>query len=372
LANVNFTVNAQSANASTSDGLAISADTIYVPKSLYINIKNFNVSYSSTNPQQAGAGLIIAMINGIALKLENQWIQIDASSTIPMTSSTQNGLTQADISSIDNYIFGMSYVSSISNLGVETVNNMKTNHIEATLQDDGQLVALIRQIAPEKQPSLATSTVFESQMDNLTQTLDQPITVDVWIGTADYRIYKITFGPIIFGDTQNSVQSSSNFEASFSDYGLVMPIAAPQGAIPFQQFIQSIMGNMFSASAPTTLGAGYANPNGQSSQSLSASDVVALKDTVQSFRQAFLSNNEQGVLQYSSSASQGTLKINQLNTAYKSLTIKNISGTNTQAEVVMVAVTNSGMNKDITWGFVKENGLWKFDLGFTEQLSQQI
>jgi VCBS repeat-containing protein len=92
---------------------------------------------------------------------------------------------------------------------------------------------------------------------------------------------------------------------------------------------------------------------------------------VNAFKQAFLSDNEQGVLQYSSAASQN-IEINQLNTAYQSLTIKSISGVDTQVEIVLVGITNSGVSKNIAWGFVKENGVWKFDLGITEQLSQQI
>ena len=107
------------------------------------------------------------------------------------------------------------------------------------------------------------------------------------------------------------------------------------------------------------------------SMSLSSDDITSLKTVVNSFKQAFLNNDEQGVLAYSSVASQN-IKINQLNTAYKTLVIRNISGINTQAEVVMWGITNTGISKNISWGFVKENGLWKFDLGITMKLSQQI
>lgn len=366
LGSLDLAFSAESSSSNDSDSLQFSLDTIFAGQTLYLNLRNFNVSVQMPSDQQETAS-IVAAVNAFAQRAENQWVSIPAaSSTIPSSSTPE---IQSQVAEIDNYVFGMSYVKAISNLGQESVDGTQTYHLNVTLQDNGQLTDLIRNISLQQQPDLATSTEFATQMTNLSQTLSRPINIDVWIGTADFRIYRIAVGPLSFTDPQSGTVSTSSYQADFSDYGRAMGIVAPSSSISLQQMIQ----NLFKASPV----AGYAAPTGESSlmqppQELSASDIVALKDTVQAFKQGFLSDNEQEVLQYSSAASQNTLKINQLNTAYQSLAIKSISGISTQAEVVMTGVSDGGATVNLGWVFIKEDGVWKFDLGMTEQLSNQI
>ena len=116
---------------------------------------------------------------------------------------------------------------------------------------------------------------------------------------------------------------------------------------------------------------------------LSDSDKASITAAVDSFKQAFLNNDEQGVLKYSSLVSQGTLKINQLNTSFKSINIKSISvcdsscrpwyyTNNNEVSVALTTINMSGVSGNMRWGFVKENGAWKFDIGLTMKLAQMV
>jgi hypothetical protein len=244
LANLDFVVHLNGTSGTTSsNSLDLAIDTIYVPKNVYVNIRNINVMYTSVDPKvNADVAPIVAMINTYAPDLENQWIDIPASTTLAVpTATTTNGLSLTDISDLHNYIYGMSYVNSITNIGTENIAGVAVHHLQVTIQDKGQLAALIRRIILEKQPDMASSTAFNTQMDTLSTFLSQQVSIDFWIGVADSRIYKVVFGPVVYNDAQNGLQSNSNFQASFGDYGQVMNITAPQDAVPLQQFIQNAM-----------------------------------------------------------------------------------------------------------------------------------
>jgi len=119
------------------------------------------------------------------------------------------------------------------------------------------------------------------------------------------------------------------------------------------------------------------------STNLSSSDISAITTTVNAFKQAFLNNDQQGVLQYSSVATQGTLKISQLNTSFKEITIKQITfcgsscrpsyySNNNEVSVTLNTISTSGVSGNMRWGFVEENGIWRFDLGLTMKLTHSI
>jgi hypothetical protein len=115
---------------------------------------------------------------------------------------------------------------------------------------------------------------------------------------------------------------------------------------------------------------------------LSDSDIASITAAVGLFKQAFMNNDEQGVLKYSSLVSQN-IKISQLNTSFKSIGIKSISTcdsscrpwyytNNNEVSVVLTTINTSGVSGNMRWGFVKENGVWKFDLGLTLKLAHSI
>ncbi len=125
------------------------------------------------------------------------------------------------------------------------------------------------------------------------------------------------------------------------------------------------------------------SPSGNTPGTLSNSDISAITTTVNAFKQAFLNADQQGVLEYSSAATQGTLKISQLNTSFKEITIKQITfcnsscrpsyyTNNNEVSVVLNTISSSGVSGNMRWGFVEENGVWKFDLGLTMKLAHSI
>ena len=249
----NLGVNA-SANTATSTGsLNIGTDSIYANHNFYVNLKNFNLSYSSTDSKTASAQIFVALVNGFASSLLNKWIQIDTSNTIK-TPSSQSTMSEEDKALVRDYITGMSYITAISNVGDETIGSTPTYHLKVTIQNGQKLNDIIRKISLERNAATAYDMdTFNKSMGDISKTIDQKVDFDIWIGKHDSLVYKIVSTPVTISIEQSGTKTTSSGETTFSNYDVPSSITAPQGAVPIEQVMQSLFGSMYvSASMATT------------------------------------------------------------------------------------------------------------------------
>lgn len=252
LLDLNVGMNA-SVNAATSTGsLLLGVNAIYLNKNLYLDLKNFSVSYTSTDPKAAGTQMFVGLANGFASSLQNKWIQIDTSKAVK-TSSDQTTLTQEDMTMIRDYIFGMSYVTAISSVGEEPINGTPTHHLKVTIQNGQELTDLIQKITLEKQTVTPKDMgAFNKRMADISKATNQKIDLDIWIGKTDSLVYKVVSSPVTISDTQTGTKTTTSQEAIFSNYNQPVAVTAPQGAVPLEQVMQSLFGNMFGGSTTLT------------------------------------------------------------------------------------------------------------------------
>ncbi|MDE1970219.1 MAG: hypothetical protein KGI50_01425 [Patescibacteria group bacterium] len=247
-------------NTATSSGLiSMRLNERYLNKNLYINLKNFNVSYTSTDPRAAGMQVFIGLANGFMASLENKWIRIDIDKTIhSVNSSHQIFLTQEDMTMIRNYVLSMSYVTSMSNGGRETVNNVPTYHLKVTTQHGQELINLIRKIILEKQTIVPKDMdAFNKNMEVLSRNISQKINWDIWVGRNDSLIYRITSSSLVIPIVMNGAQIGTvtgNLEVNLSNYNRPISVTVPQSALPLEQILQNLFTSMFGSKAISASG----------------------------------------------------------------------------------------------------------------------
>ena len=243
---IDLGINANSNTTSYTGSLSSDIGTIFINKSVYLDLKNFKVSYTSSDPKAAQAQSFVSLANIVAALFENKWIQFDESGAISAGTQNPQSLSTEDVTAVKNYVSGMSYIKAISNAGDENINDISTYHLKMTVQGNQALVDLIQKIATDQ-----GKTMTPDQVQNLSQTLTtQKIDIDIWIGKADFLVYKIVTlpvsisSPVTVGNSQSSVKMTMSQEISFSDYNQPVSVTAPQGAIPMQQVLQGLMGGL--------------------------------------------------------------------------------------------------------------------------------
>lgn len=245
LLSVNLKTNALANSPTTTGSLLLDLKTIYANKNFYLNLNKFDISYSSPDPKTIGTQMFVGMAKGIVSSLENKWLQIDISKTLG-SSSTDSYFTKEDAATFENYKVGMSYITTISNVGKETTSNIPTYHLKLTIKNGKELNDLIRKFALEKQPVAPKDMAkFDKEMDDLAKIIDQKIDLDVWVGRNDSLIYKIITSPIIISDEKSGTKSTVAEEITFSDHNQPVSITAPADAVSLQEMMQNLLGGMF-------------------------------------------------------------------------------------------------------------------------------
>jgi hypothetical protein len=236
-----------STNTATDTGAAnFLLHSIYANKKIYLNLNNFSVSYKSTDPKEAAAQFVVAIANGLAASLENKWIEIDATNT-PLTTSSP-ALT-ADWASFAAYARGTSYLVSVQNAGMETINNTPTYHLVLVLRFEQQLADILLNISADQNATKADAPNYANMKALLASQVGKEAHIDLWVGKDDHRVYQVSIAPITIDDQASDSNVTISFVATYGDYGKTMSIVAPAGAEPLQQITQGLFGGLVSLSA---------------------------------------------------------------------------------------------------------------------------
>ncbi len=237
---------------SSSGSLSLGTSVIFLNKNLYHNLKRFNVSYSSSDNATSTTQIqmFLGIADSFASTLENKWIQIDLTNTLA-SSSIKNIPDQDDFSAIKDYLYRMSYVKAINNIGKETINDIPTYHLKVTVQHGQELIDLFKKFALKYQTS--SSSDVSNINDNLQKNiLSQKNDIDIWIGQKDYLIYKIKSNNININDVQTKTNATTSSEIVFNNYNQPMSITAPTNSTSLQEILQKLFGGMM-GTASTTL-----------------------------------------------------------------------------------------------------------------------
>lgn len=238
-----FALSATLAIATSTDSATMSAHMIYAHYILYSNLSKFNLNSTAPDSKLAAVPFGGSVVNSLAAALENTWVAWSATST-PLVASSSPAL-QADLTALHDYLSGLTYVTSLQNVGTENTDGVATYHLQASVQGEQALVDIVQRIIADVQLPSAPPLSTE-QKKNLSQALTQGINMDLWIGTGDSRIYRIvTSSPIVFVNTETSATSTiTSQEISFSNYNQPVVIVTPQNAKPLEQVMQGIVSGL--------------------------------------------------------------------------------------------------------------------------------
>jgi len=239
LFNADFSINADTNDATNTGSLLLGLSTLYLDKNSYLSLKDFNVSFSSSDPKAMQTQMFVGLANGFASSLKDKWIKFDMSNATNIATTTQTSLSDEDKQMIRDYFSGMSYITSISNVGVENINNVPTYHIKMTLQGDQKMADMLQKIT-----STNKAVADSAQTKDLYDFIKQKIDLDTWIGKTDFFIYKIVSSPVSVDDPQTKTEMSSSHEISFSDYNTPISISAPQNSVTLNVLLNSLFGGL--------------------------------------------------------------------------------------------------------------------------------
>jgi hypothetical protein len=80
-------------------------------------------------------------------------------------------------------------------------------------------------------------------MKSMSDFMDQPIEVDMWIGQSDKRLYRVYVPGLVFSDAAaQGVHATFSFDMAVTDQNGPVDISAPQASITLQQLLQNIFG----------------------------------------------------------------------------------------------------------------------------------
>ena len=233
-----ITTNANVNDATSNGSLLVGVDSRYVDKNFYLSLKDFNVSYNSSDPKAAQTQMVVALANSFVSSIKNKWIQFDMSATADTASTTSSSLSDADSKMIRDYISGMSYITAISNVGTENIGNVSSYHLKMTVQGNQKMMDVIQKLTSN---NASTNAV---QPQDVSSFINQKVDLDVWIGKSDFLVYKIVTGPININNAQAKTETTSSHEIVFGNYGQPVSVTAPQGAVPLQTLIQNMLGGL--------------------------------------------------------------------------------------------------------------------------------
>lgn len=237
LFDINLGINASVQASSTTGSLVLGLNALSVDKKFYLNLKNFNASYSSTDPKEANAQMVVMMANGFASSLTNKWILFTANN-VAMATSTESVISAEEKALIKEYIDGMSYVKDISKVGKETLGDAVTTHLKVTIQNGKEFEELVRKI------EAARGEEPDERSNDFIKLMSQEIVLDVWVGKNDGLVHKIVTSPVIATDTKTGTKTTTSQEVMFSNFNAPLNVTAPADAIPFEQMVQGLFGGM--------------------------------------------------------------------------------------------------------------------------------
>ena len=240
MANINIT----SKTATSSGSLTLGAREILLQKNAYLNLKNFNVVYNSTDPKQSGVQMILGIVNGVANSIANKWIQVDTSKYIA-TTTVQSASIYND-QRLKDYLSARSYITALTMVGKETLSGLPVYHVKVSIEHGQQLVDIIRQITLEKNPDAAKDmNAFNKDMEDISKIISQKIDVDLWIGQDDSFVHKVVTSPFVVRDEKSETMVSVVEEIVLSGQNKPVSIVAPQDALPIETIMQNVLGGMF-------------------------------------------------------------------------------------------------------------------------------
>lgn len=230
-------------SATSSGSLLLGTDLLYDQKNAYFRLKDFSVSYTSSDPEAMGVQMFVGMANGFVESLKGKWIMLSK----PKVSKTGDAkpLTAEDIALVREYLSGLSYIASAEIVGEETVDGIPAYHVKAAVQHGPELKTLIRKIA------LKRSTVppkdmaaFDKEIDEFVKNLGQKVDMDLWIGKSDYMVYKMVTTPVTVHNEKSGMVAITSQEATFGNFNQPVSIVAPQGSEPLEKVMQGAFGGM--------------------------------------------------------------------------------------------------------------------------------
>lgn len=236
---IDFMLNANTNSATSSGSLVLGIETIYLQKSIFFNIKDFNVTYNSSDQKLSNIQAFVGMANGFVNSLKNKWIQINISTSTQKTAVSQNLLNDEDKTMIRNYILGMRYITSLDNVGEENINSVNTYHLKVSIQNGQELTDLVRKIMSSKNVD-----DLDKKMDNLSKSINQRFDLDIWVGKDDYLVYKIVTIPITISDSKTGTKSTTSQEITISNHNKPIAVSAPQNTISIEEIMQYLFGGV--------------------------------------------------------------------------------------------------------------------------------
>lgn len=233
-------------SASSTGSGALSVRAIGLGDAGYLNLENFNVQYHPADPTQSmQAQMMLGALTGMVSPLEHQWFSVTQTASTTMNASTSPALEHG-IAALSSYLSGGSYIVSAVNDGSATVEGEPTYHLTLTLRIEQKFANLILNIlnqAMQTPPAGVTVGGFSMATASTTAALQQivgkQVTVELWVGKTDHRLYQSTIKP--FTITENGVTMTVSVAVQQRNYGAVPPIAAPSGAQPLQSVLQNLL-----------------------------------------------------------------------------------------------------------------------------------
>lgn len=179
-------------------------------------------------------------------KVENQWIELNTqklAETFPLPRNIKNKLenvkqsklTNEQKQQLKNAFVQHPFISLGQRVGAEDIHGVKTNHYTTTV-DKEVLKAFLQTV----QSILNNGIVSSEKIDEFLQDFDHASAVqfDVWIGKKDYQLYQWKL--VVPIDTQSF--KSLSVTGQLWDHNVSVDIAAPEDAVPLDEFIQTAFG----------------------------------------------------------------------------------------------------------------------------------
>ena len=212
LFDISLGINATVKTSSTTGSLAVAATVLSVNKNFYLTLKNFNASYSSTDPKEANVQMVVMMANGFASSLLNKSILFTEKDMPTKATSTKEVFSAEEKDMVREYVKGMSYVKDISKVGKESLNDVSTTHLKVTVQNGKEFEDLVKKIIEKR------GEVVDERANDFIKVASQQVMFDVWIGTSDGLVYEIVTSPIVVEDTKTGAKTTTVQEIVFGNY----------------------------------------------------------------------------------------------------------------------------------------------------------
>lgn len=242
-------VNGHTATSSTS--VTLGGRGIFVQKSAYSMLKNFNIAFSSSDPKDSGTQFFVGLVNGIANSFANKWISIDVSKTLASSTVAIQPVNIFNDQRLKDYFSNSNYITAATMVGKETIFGIPTYHLKVAIQGDQQLIDLVKQITLEKDPAMAKDANFNKAMEGFAGVVMQKVDLDVWVGQDDSYVHKVTTSPLTINDKTTGDTVTASQEMTFLNQNKSVVISAPQDAQSVETIMKDLLGGMMRTSTQT-------------------------------------------------------------------------------------------------------------------------